>query len=269
MTAIVSEDDCDPAAVRINPEQWTAIIPAAGHGSRLGYSQPKILFPLLGRPIMDWVLDALRPTCGRYVFVLSPSGRSQVEPAIMDRLGGSAQVVIQERPTGMGDAVLCAESVVSTPNSLVVWGDQITLSQRTVLRCAALHQNRVGSTLTFPTILKRNPYIHINRSLEGRIIEILQAREQKIIPEVGESDCGLFLFSTMALFLRLRNARQRGVGIGALTKEFNLLQTLPEFESSPFAVQTLRIKDINETLGINTIEDARQAEEILRSRGAK
>ena len=41
----------------ISPECWTAIVPAAGRGSRLGFDQPKILFPVAGRPILDWLLE--------------------------------------------------------------------------------------------------------------------------------------------------------------------------------------------------------------------
>ena len=266
MNAIVDEAACDPQPESVDPTAWTAIIPAAGRGSRLGYAQPKILFPILGRPILDWLLDALRPTCRRYVFVLSPDGHASVEPIVKKRLGGAAVVVIQERAIGMGDAVMCAEAFVHTPNALVVWGDQITLSRRTVLRCAALHEGRPEARLTLPTILRRKPYIHLCRDAEGRILEVLQAREKAIPHETGESDCGLFLFSTSVLFSTLRSVRERGNGIGAVTGEFNLLQALPEFESSPGSVLTMRISDSDETLGVNTVEDARQAENVLLRR---
>ena len=266
MNAIVSETECDSLSAQIDPAQWTAIIPAAGHGSRLGFGQPKILFPLLGRPILDWVLDALRPSCRRFVFILSPSGQEPVSPVIRERLGAAGEVVIQENPTGMGDAVLCAQSVVRTPYSLVVWGDQITLSQRTVQRCASLHQAQPGAALTLPTILKRQPYIHFVRGPNERIIEVLQARERPILHDVGESDCGLFLFTTTILFHTLNRARREGIGLGATTREFNLLQALPEFELCPGAIRTLRISDYNETLGVNTPEDAKNAEAVLRQR---
>ena len=269
MSRNVREADCDSSGNDVTPADWTAVIPAAGQGSRLGYAQPKILFPLLGRPIMDWLLDSLRPVCSRYVFVVSPAGEKQVSAEVSQRLGSLAQVVVQEKPTGMGDAVLCAEPAVQTSRTLVVWGDQVTLSQRTVLRCAGLHQRRSGAVLTFPTIMKPSPYIHVVRDESGRITDVLQARERKIDKPVGESDCGLFLFSTSALFSGLRAARGRGVGIGASTGEFNLLQTIPTFETSPTAVQTMEITDLTETLGVNTLEEAARAEDLLRSRALR
>ena len=53
-----------------------AIILAAGRGSRLGFDHPKILFPIAGRTILEWLVDLLKPLCGQFVFVLSPQGVS-------------------------------------------------------------------------------------------------------------------------------------------------------------------------------------------------
>jgi len=266
MSIIVSEIDCDLLALKTNPELWTAVIPAAGKGSRLGYNKPKILYPLLGRTIMDWLLDALRPVCSKYIFVASPSGKDSIKKEVKHLLGDLAQVIIQETPTGMGDAVLCAKSAVSTPYTLVVWGDQITLSKQTVSRCTGLHEKRQSALLTLPTIFKPRPYIHIVRDDSNRIIEVQQAREEPIIQATGESDCGLFMFSTNALFSTLDHAKTIKIGLGLKTNEFNLLQVIPQFETSYNAVQTLRISDINETLGVNTLDDAQRAEAILRKR---
>src|SRR5438132_13686517 len=104
MTAVIHRIAGLPLAP-LTPDRWTAIIPAAGRGSRLGSDQPKILYPILGRPILCWLLDALVPVCGNFVLVLSPEGRAVVEPMARQRLGAGLRLVIQERPTGMADAV--------------------------------------------------------------------------------------------------------------------------------------------------------------------
>ena len=48
----------------VTRDRWTAVIPAAGRGSRLGSDQPKILFPILGRPILDYIGRRGLPTTG-------------------------------------------------------------------------------------------------------------------------------------------------------------------------------------------------------------
>src|SRR5512144_2852454 len=84
------------AAAVTSPGAWTAIVPAAGRGTRLGYELPKILFPIAGRPMLAWLLDLLAPHCERLVFVLSPEGSTPVETALHQLLPRRYDVVIQE-----------------------------------------------------------------------------------------------------------------------------------------------------------------------------
>ena len=65
-------------------------------------------------------------------------------------LGEKADIVVQEKPTGMGDAVLLAEEKVQTPNCLIVWGDQVMLNVHTVEVCATLHEAYPVANLTLP-----------------------------------------------------------------------------------------------------------------------
>ena len=53
----------------IDVENWTAIIPAAGIGSRLGYSKPKILYPVLGKSILEWIISSTKGVCENYIFI--------------------------------------------------------------------------------------------------------------------------------------------------------------------------------------------------------
>jgi len=250
----------------VERSQWTAVIPAAGKGSRLGVSLPKILYPLLGRPLLDWLLDILRPVCKHFIFVLSPSGQPVLEPLLEARLGETYSVVIQEHPTGMGDAVLLSAAMVKTPYTLVIWGDQVTLQPATVLACAAEHQARSNVVLTLPTVIKKNAYIHFERDVTGKITTVLQHRENEIHTEFGENDCGLFLFSTTELFKVLAIAKQEGIGVGKSTGEFNLLQVIPSFETNYQTVLTVRLSDPFESLGINTPEEALLIADEMRRR---
>ncbi|MBF0602423.1 MAG: NTP transferase domain-containing protein [Nitrospirae bacterium] len=248
-----------------NFAQWTVVIPAAGTGSRLGFDRAKILYPLLGRPILDWLLDALEDVAHRVILVLAPHARSQVEPYFLERVGDRGHIVIQPNPIGMGDAVLRAETWVQTPHCLVVWGDQAALQRQTICRCALAHEQTGNPRLTVATILKKKPYIHLQRDSHGKIIRVLQAREGEIKEPVGENDCGLFLFNSEALFSTLKSCQNQGLAYGSHTREFNLLQTLPLFEKKPGDVVTVRIIDERETMGVNTPEEARIVEQTLES----
>ena len=120
--------------------------------------------------------------------------------------------------------------------------------------------------MTFPTVFKRDPYIHFLRDDTGKILKVLQKRENEINKEVGENDCGFFSFSTNSLFSVLKNELKSPASLGAQSNEMNLLQLFPKFEIGINQVNTLRIAHKDETLGINTVEEAQTAEFILRNR---
>ena len=149
--ANLSELVAPPQAV--DPACWTAVIPAAGRGTRLGFSRPKILYPLGGRLILDWLLNFLVPNCASLVFVLSPEGAGEVTAALEQRIPGRFAVVIQETPTGMGDAVALALPQVRTRHAAVVWGDQVALRRESVETCMRLHQGPLQPSVTCPTVL--------------------------------------------------------------------------------------------------------------------
>lgn len=244
---------------------WTAVIPAAGRGSRLGFDRPKILYPLLGRPILQWLLSLIEPLCERVVFVLSPSGKEEVVEHLARYLPGRFDVAVQEEPTGMGDAVLLTRDLVHTPNCLVVWGDQVTLSPWTLASCLRTHAAEAGTALTFPTVLRPDPYIHFRRAADARIVGVEQAREGSISVAVGENDCGVFLFNTRVLFEELARAKEGRFGRGSATGEFNLLEVIPRIDGVR-TVRTVRIEDLDETCGVNTPLEARRAAAILAAR---
>src|SRR5438445_5978622 len=97
------------ASPLVDPAQWTAVIPAAGRGSRLGFDRPKILYPVAGRPILDWLRDLVSPFCSRLVIVASPSGAEYLDDC-----------VIQQQPLGMADAIEAALPRLDTTHALII-----------------------------------------------------------------------------------------------------------------------------------------------------
>ena len=254
------------AAPAVDPALWTAIVPAAGRGSRLGFDKPKILYPVAGQPILDWLLRFLLPNCSRIVFVLSPDGRPVVEQYLAGRWPSERyETAVQEVPTGMGDAVQAGLSSITTPLVCVVWGDQVALRSESVEACLRLQQGRLRPDMTVPTVLRDHPYIHFERDENGRISSLLQAREGDRMPAQGESDTGFFCFRTEALRALLADLRQHPGQTGPATGEFNLLPVIPLAAHQGRVILTPRIMSIEETVGINSPDDARRLESYLRS----
>jgi bifunctional UDP-N-acetylglucosamine pyrophosphorylase / glucosamine-1-phosphate N-acetyltransferase len=243
-----------------DPSQWTALIPAAGRGSRLGFEQPKILFPIAGRTILEWLVDLLRPLCGRFVFVVSPGGKEAVSRLLPD----GSRIAVQIEPRGMADAIACGLPAVETANTMIVWGDQVALERASLDLAMRVHQGPAQPDATCPTLWRDRPYIHFERNPEGRVARVLQAREGDVMPERGESDCGVFLFRTDALRSGLQELLQSGAAIGKQTRELNFLPIFPMLDR----LITMPIMTEAQSVGVNSPADAEYLERHLLARKA-
>ena len=251
------------AAPAVIPAEWTAVIPAAGRASRLAFDQPKILYPVAGRTILEWLLDFVAPNCSRVVIVLSPGGRAAVEPELERLLPGRFETVIQEVPLGMGDAVHAALPAVHTPRVALIWGDQVALRRASVEACLRLHAGRLAPALTCPTVVRAHPYIHFDRDDAGTISGLRQAREGDVMPERGESDTGFFCFQTAALRELVAASLADPSERGRSTRELNLLPVIPLAARRGLTVLTPHLMTLEETVGINSAADAQLVESYL------
>src|SRR4029077_17516015 len=114
-------------------------------------------------------------------------------------LPGRHRIEYQNEPRGMADAIACGLPAVESPNTMIVWGDQVALQTASLNLAMRIHQGPARPEATCPTLWRDHPYIHFERNARGRVIRVLQAREGDVLPERGESDCGVFLFQTESL----------------------------------------------------------------------
>ncbi len=246
------------------------VIPAAGSGSRLAAGVPKVLAPVDGRPMLDHLLRLYRSHVERVVCVVRPG----IEQEVL-RLAGAADVVVQcvvqAAPTGMLDAILIAiEQVRQVPMDWVwiTWCDQVAIRAETVEELRRRCTGGVEFGMVLPTVARRSPYIHFDRDHHDRIVALRQRREGDAMPEVGESDAGLFALSRRAC-LELLPAFDAGTDPGATTGERNFLPFIPWLSARyPDAVVTFPCRDPREAVGVNTPEELREVESWLRERRA-
>jgi bifunctional UDP-N-acetylglucosamine pyrophosphorylase/glucosamine-1-phosphate N-acetyltransferase len=240
------------------------IIPAAGRGSRLGASTPKLLTPVGGRSMLDRLLTLYSPVVERVALVVHPSARH----AVLQELSGRASVdlFVQEQPTGMLDAILLARPAIEAARPArvwVTWCDQVTIHPRTIERLAEVESS--DPLVALPTCASTLPYVHLDRDSSGRIVRVLHRREGDAMPDWGESDTGLFSVSQHA-YLDLLPAFAADPGTGSTTGERNFLPFIP-WAAQRGEIVTFACTEEAEALGVNTPEDLAAAERILRHRG--
>jgi bifunctional UDP-N-acetylglucosamine pyrophosphorylase/glucosamine-1-phosphate N-acetyltransferase len=242
------------------------IIPAAGAGTRLQSSTPKVLSQVNGKAMIDHLFDRYRAAVDRFVLVVHPS----FEPAVKAHAGRSApdlavEYATQDEPTGMLDAILLAMSAVSrkAPDRVwITWCDQIGIHPNTVSTLARTSVQHPEAYLVFPTASQSPPYIHIERDSGGRILGVRQKREGDPMPPVGESDMGLFSLSAEGYFTELPRF-EKGAHASGATRERNFLPFIPWLVQEGRSVLTFPATNDMEALGVNTPDDRRRLEAYL------
>jgi bifunctional UDP-N-acetylglucosamine pyrophosphorylase / glucosamine-1-phosphate N-acetyltransferase len=242
------------------------IIPAAGQGSRLSKNIPKALYPVNGLPMYAHLVQRYRPFVDRIVLIAAPSFAGD----LMWWAGrfSDIEIAVQQKPTGMLDAILLASTAVAQfdPESVwITWCDQVGVLPETLTRLTAAIERDPMPVLVLPTVRGRDPYIHFPRDATNRIVDVLHRREGDEMPEEGESDMGLFALSRNAFDQLPDYAKE--APIGRHTRERNFLPFIPWLAHRGDVV-TIPCTDPMEARGINTPQDLRDVEAWLRANGA-
>lgn len=226
-----------------------AVIPAAGHGTRLGADLPKILTPLTqAQTVWSILHQKLSPLVDHIHLVLSPRGET-----MFPHLPANVSHGVQPTPTGMGDAIFRGHGVWSNYDAiLIVWGDQVFVSSDTLERAiAALTASQRQAVLP----VTRMPAPYVEYVFEGdRLAGVLQTREGDATTPDGYSDVGTFLLATGGL----KEAWDKYLAAaprGGKTGEINFLPFLPFLSAQGWQVQPLEVADPTEARGINTPDD--------------
>lgn len=234
------------------------IVPAAGRGARLGSPLPKLLVPVNGRPMIDYIFDRYRDVVSGFLLVVSPTARDQVRQHCEERKA-AVELLVQESATGMLDAILVPRTRIgaTSPDEVwVTWCDQVAVEAATVARLAEAMRPAPRPALVLPTVESDLPYIHFGRDQRGTIIEVRQRREGDAMPPRGEGDIGLFAMSGAA-YLNHLPVYATQASLGRETGERNFLPFIPWLAGRE-RVETVRASSAMEAVGINTPEELAQ-----------
>jgi bifunctional UDP-N-acetylglucosamine pyrophosphorylase / glucosamine-1-phosphate N-acetyltransferase len=242
------------------------VVPAAGLGTRLHSPLPKLLVPVGGIPMIDRLLQLYSGRISRAIVITNPAARVAVEEHVKQH--SEVDVAVQEKPTGMLDAIVIGAAAIppdSADSVWITWCDQVGVHPLTVARLAQHGDESPAAPLIMPTVRKADPYIHLERDAAGRISRVLHRREGDAMPQTGESDMGLFALSGEACF-HLLPQFAREVVISAGTGERNFLPFIP-WVAQRRPVITFPSEDPEEAIGVNTPEELRAVEAYLQRRG--
>lgn len=253
---------------RLRGNTICAVVPAAGRGSRLGLSVPKLLAPIVGGVTIWTILrEKLLSVVGRIHLVVSPEWELCFKTLLAeDPCASQISYSIQTEARGMGDAIFGAYSHWSRATILlVVWGDQIHISTATLKRSLARHSSLVGRHCTVPTAFVDYPYVQYCFNALDELTEIRESREGAICDQHGFSDVGSFVLDVPGLY-EAWDSYSKKTRLGVRTGEINFLPFLPYLAHNGWRVSRLEVQDPLEARGVNSVADLTFFQELYATR---
>lgn len=258
---------------------------AAGKGTRMKSELPKVLFPILGRPMIEYVLDVLETIVER-IFVVVGYRSDLVRAALCNR--AKLLFVEQTEQLGTGHAVMvCREYLIDYAGALLVLaGDCPMIQTETINKLFETFNSSDSSDLSdtsnssnsmlensdkefipaacvLGTATKDNPtgLGRIVRNSKGEFMGIVEERdatpEQQQIKEVNMS---YYVFNTPDLLNALYELKADNA-----QNEYYITDVPKILNKQGKKVIAIPILKPIETLGINTIEEAEIVEQAIRN----
>jgi bifunctional UDP-N-acetylglucosamine pyrophosphorylase/glucosamine-1-phosphate N-acetyltransferase len=256
-------------------DTYAAVVLAAGKGTRMRSTLPKVLHRVAGLPLLAHVLNAieaipsssafdpfLTTTTGHRPVVVLGYGAEQIEATFGER----CLYALQEEQLGTAHAVLAAQKVVDTlnpvpPTILVCYGDTPLISSEILANVLVEHFTS-QATLTFLTAITAQPsdFGRIVRDTDGRVREVVEVKrateEQLCIREVNS---GVYCFDRNWLWAVLQGLSRNASG------EYYLTDLVGIASSQGCKIATVS-GTLDETIGINDRVQLAAAEQLLRQR---
>lgn len=219
-----------------------AIILAAGKGTRMKSETSKVMHPIMDRPMVQYIIDALRKANVERIVVVVGYQAEQLENALK-----GVEFALQEPQNGTGHAVMCAAQLEGEDgDTIVINGDGPCIHPETLEKLFEANKDASATILT--SVLEDGKhYGRVLRNEAGDVISITEAKD--CTPEqlqVKEINAGMYCFKNEDLFEGLKKLKPNNA-----QNEYYLTDLAAIFANEGKKVKGLIIEDQDETMGVN------------------
>ncbi|MGB4548540.1 MAG: NTP transferase domain-containing protein [Syntrophales bacterium] len=247
---------------RRDDKTCAALILAAGKGTRMKSDLVKVLHPVAGRPMLDYVLDLAGQMGSSRVAVVIGHQAELVEERYRNR---GLTFVYQREQLGTGHAVLQAAGVFAgySGTILILCGD-VPLLQISTVRALMDRHRASGAAITVLTTLLEDPsgYGRVLKDAEGNVLGIVEHRdateEQRMIREINT---GIYCAENPFLFEAARE-----IGNDNAQREYYFTDIFAIARRRGVRTASAIAPDSEEVMGINSQEDLARATRIVQER---
>ena len=223
-----------------------AIILAAGKGTRMKTELPKCAFPILKKPMVTYIIEALESISIDQIICVVGHKKEVLQDILKDRV----KYAIQEEQLGTGHAVKCALDFIDDNGyTIILPGDTPLIDKEILDQLIEVHKSNKND-FTIGTIVLENPFgfgriVRDSSNSVLRIVEEKDASEEE--RKIKEINTGLFLVDNFLLkkaLLEIKNNNAKG--------EYYLTDIV-ESLSKEAKIGTFTIKDAYKLNGINDL----------------
>jgi bifunctional UDP-N-acetylglucosamine pyrophosphorylase/glucosamine-1-phosphate N-acetyltransferase len=238
----------------------TAIILAAGQGTRMKSSLPKVLHLVAGKPLVIHAIENSQSTITEKPVVVIGHGADQVREAVGDR----ARFAIQHPQLGTAHAVQAAKEALEGFNGLILvfYADMPLFTKETMQRLVKTQRSNPG-VMTMLSVFMDDPhgFGRVARKADGSVQAIVEeAQADAATLAIHELNVGAYCFRSDWLWDALERIKVSPKG------EYYLTDTVELAVSENQRVECVVLDDPQEAIGINTRVHLAEAEAILRRR---
>jgi bifunctional UDP-N-acetylglucosamine pyrophosphorylase/glucosamine-1-phosphate N-acetyltransferase len=241
--------------------QLATMVLAAGKGTRMKSATPKVLHPVCGRPLIEYVLDVALQVGSLKTCVVLGHGIEKVQK----HLPKNVLTVEQKKLLGTGDAAKAAGKFLKNFNGdiLVLCGDTPLLKAETIKALIKRHRStKAVATILTAVVDNKTGYGRIIRSNFAKVVAIREesdcTEEEK---EIREINSGVFCFNARVLFENLSKIK-----VNSRKGEYYLTDLIALFAQQRLVIETVTTTEPAEAWGVNTREDLAAAAAIMRQR---
>lgn len=240
-----------------------AVILAAGKGTRMDSDLPKVVHDVAGRPMLRWVVDAVREVGASPIVIVVGHRHELVRELFEDE--DDIRFALQEEQLGTAHAVDCARENLEgfEGDVLVVCGDGPLIQKETLLTLIGTHRS-AQAAMTLATAIVDDPtgYGRIARNREKQFRAIVEEKnateEEKSLHEINPS---LYCFDRDAMFDTLDRIEPDSV-----SGEYYLTDAPALLKDSGQRIEIVAAMPPEDVLSINTPQQLDEVSTILQAR---
>lgn len=237
---------------------------AAGKGKRMkSFERPKVLIPLLTKPLIGYVLETALKLKPEKLYIIVGFKKDLVIDFIQSNFNDSRiEFVEQFEQLGTGHAIQQIEEVFDPKieHLLVLSGDVPLISYQNLSKFLDFHiDGNYDLSLISTKVENPTGYGRIVRSLEGDLLGIVEHKD--LLPKqeyINEINAGIYLIKTKDLFEYLKLLKNDNA-----QKEYYLTDIVKMYLDDKLNVGVFFIEDPIELLGINTEDELKYLENLL------